>query len=461
MTLGDLFSARLNLDSQQQIIEHRGKNKNFQDLETKLNNIFYPVNDSFNYEAAQNAILSKEADDLSDIILKNADAILGGKISTVENKKYINFQTLVNSAKKAEQTIEKLRLSFADGSEASSVILNKLQDLTAILQNCKNQIDQIGQRYPNKVFKIDVKNEFTNISKILNTTRAIGSLTSIGDYLQRRGLILEEIFSRRSSNSGVKAYDDFVDSITSALADEGITGKHTGQLAQRRGGSGLFYLASMQVEGTKNKKMSVTETASRISAGELGNINSTIRYDPGSARQIKADVDINFKAPGGMNQTFKASLKNWSSIENKHLGTTSILAAVDRTSGSRLFSNAYALSLASTNAFILNQAHRMARLSILMDVITGFSQSTGYTDTLIINTGSKIKVIDPRSLINDIYGKEFIRGYNEGSLTSTGQTILNKIGIRSPGRTKIYLGNMFTYLAATKVTVMMNRQLLI
>lgn len=461
MTLGDLFSARLSLDSQQQIIEQRGKNKNFQDLEIKLNNIFYPIDNSFNYEAVQNAVLSKEADDLGDLVLKNADAILGGKISSAENKEYINFQTLVNSAEKAEQTIEKLRLSLADGSEASSAILSKLQELTMMLQNCKSQINQIGQRYPDKIFRVDVKDEFTNISKILNMTRAIGSLTSVGGYLQRRGLILEEIFGGGSSGSRVKAYDEFVNSIASALADEGITGERTGQLTQRRGGSGLFYLASMQVEGKKNKKMSITETASRISAGDLGNINSTIRYDPGSARQIKADVEINFKAPGGMNQTFKASLKNWSGIENKHLGTTSILAAIDRTGGSRLFTNAYTLSLASTNASILNQAHRIARLSILMDVVTGFSQSTGYADTLIINTGSKIRVIDPRILINEVYGREFIQGYDEENLTSTGQTVLSNIGIRSPGRTKVYLGNMFTYLAATKVTVMMNRQLLV
>ena len=156
----------------------------------------------------------------------------------------------------------------------------------------------------------------------------------------------------------------------------------------------------------------------------------------------------------------RASLKNWSSVKNKNLGTTSILSAVDRVGGSRQLTNAYGLSLGSTNESLLLQAHKMARLSILMDVIVGYSQNIGYADTLIINTGKAIKVIDPRELINENYGKDYIKGYNEKKLGQTGRKILNSIKQHSPGRTKIYLGNIFTYLAATKVTVMMDKQLL-
>lgn len=462
MTLGDLFSSRLTLSSQMDIVEKRGKNKDFKALEAKLNNIFYPSDDSFNYEAMQNAILSKEADDLGDLILQNADAILGDKISSAENKELINFSTLQHAAEKAEQTILKAQQSIIDGSASSQEITAKLNELSGILNSCKNQLSAISSRYGDKILRVNAGDkEFTNISKILNTLRAIGSLTGLGGYLQRRGLILEEILGGGSQGSRVKAYDDFVNSITQALADEGIKGVRTGQMTQRRGGSGLFYLAGIKVEGAKNKKMTVTETASRIALGELGNINSTIRYDPGSARQIKADVELNFKAPNGQEQKFKASLKNWSGIENKSLGTTSILAAIDRVGGSRLFTNAYGLSLASTSSSILRQAHKIARLSILMDIVTGYSQSTGYADTLIINTGRALKVIDPRDLINEVYGQEFIQGYNEGALEQTGQTVLQALKQRSPGRTKIYLGNIFTYLAAIKVSVMMNRQLLI
>lgn len=461
MTLGDLFSARLSISSQEQIVEQRGRNKNFKELEQKLTNIFYPEDESFNYEAMQNAVLSAEADDLADLVMTNADAILGGKISDAENKELINFSTLENAAKRAEETLRRVQDSVVKGAVNATEIMAKLAQLSTILEQGKNYIQTFNNKYNGRILRSVIGNEeFSELSKVLNQLRAIGSLTGLGGYLQRRGLILEEIFGGGGPASRVKAYDEFVDSMVQSLADAGIEGIRTGQMTQHRGGSGLFYLAGIKTDSNRTKRMTLSETARKISLGELGSINSTVRYDPGAARQIKADVEINFKASNGHNQKFKASLKNWSGIENKHLGTTSILAAVDRVGGSRQLTNAYGLSLGSTNASLLLQAHRMARLSILMDIITGFSQNSGYADTLIINTGKAIKVIDPRSLINDVYGKEFIQGYNEGELEQTGQTILKAIKQRSPGRTKIYLGNIFTYLAATKVTVMLNKQLL-
>lgn len=461
MTIGDLFSARLSISGQEQIIRQRGHNKNFKELEQKLSNIFYPEDESFNYEAMQNAVLNAEADDLVDLIMSNADAVIDGKINFTENKEFIYFSTLENAAKRAEETLHRVQEIVMSGSINSVEITNKLSQLTAILNEGKAQLQSLNSNYGGKILRAEIGDKnFSNISKTLNQLRAIGNLSSLGGYLQRRGLILEEIFGGGGSTSRVKAYDEFVDGMVQILANEGIEGIRTGQMTQRRGGSGPIYLAGIKAEGSKNKKIPLTEMASKISLGELGSINSTVKYDPGSARQIKADVEINFKTSNGHQQKFRASLKNWSGIENKHLGTTSILAAVDRVGGNRQLTNAYGLSLASTTPSLLLQAHRMARLSILMDIITGYSQNTGYADTLIINTGKAIKVIDPRELINDVYGKEFIEGYNESDLERTGQTILDNIQQRSPGRTKIYLGNIFTYLAATKVTVMMNRQLL-
>ncbi len=480
MTLGDLFSARLSISNQEQIIQSRGKNKNFVELEKKLSEIFYPEDKPFNYEAEQNDILSTEADILSteadnlvDLIIKNADAIINGKISNTESKDSINFSTLVNKAKQAEETLRKVQELVSKETINSTEVMNKLNELTKILKNCKILLQNFKSYYGNKISKAEVGSEnFTNIFKILNQMEAISNLTSLKNYSQRRGLILEEILGGGNSDSRGEKYDNFVNKMVQNLSDKGITGIRIGQSIQRRGGSGSFYLADMKIDKTKKNKEFISEIDNKISLGELGSITSTIKYNTGSARQIKADVEIIFKPQIGHIQKFKASLKNWSSLKNKNLGTTSILSAVDRVGGNRQLTNAYGLSLASNNESLLLQAHKMARLSILMDVITGYSQNIGYADTLIINTGKAIKVIDPRELINEIYGKyytddkdnikrkDYIKGYNEEKLGQTGQNILNSIKQHSPGRTKIYLGNIFTYLAATKVTVMMDRQLL-
>lgn len=461
MTLGDLFSARLSISNQEQIIQLRGKNKNFAELEKKLSEIFYPKDEPFNYEAEQNDILSTEADNLVNLIIKNADAIINGKISNTESKDSINFSTLVNKAKQAEETLRKVQGLVLKGTINSTEVRNKLNELTKILKNCKILLQNFKSYHGKKILETEVGTEnFTDIFKTLNQMRAISNLTSLGNYSQRRGLILEEILGGGSSGSKVKEYDAFVDHMVQILSDEGIIGTRIGQSVQRRGGSGSFYLADMKIDKTKKNKEFISEIDNKISLGELGSIISTIKYNTGSARQIKADVEIIFKPQTGHIQKFKASLKNWSSIKNKNLGTTSILSAVDRVGGNRQLTNAYGLSLGSTNESLLLQAHKMARLSILMDVITGYSQNIGYADTLIINTGKAIKVIDPRELINENYGKDYIKGYNEKKLGQTGRNILNSIKQHSPGRTKIYLGNIFTYLAATKVTVMMDRQLL-
>ena len=140
-------------------------------------------------------------------------------------------------------------------------------------------------------------------------------------------------------------------------------------------------------------------------------------------------------------------------MQNRDLGGTSILGAILRTSG-EASAKSYSLSMLN-NGNLLTAAHKMARLAILMDVVTGFSQKTGYADTLIIHTGSAIKVIDPTLLINEAYGKN-IQGYDEGEISQVAHNILKAMkSMRSPGRTAMYYGNIQAYLAAKKVKVLM------
>lgn len=443
MTLGSLFSGNLSLNSQLDIVRQRSTGRNYGELETKLNAIFYPTGATTNFNQEQERILDKEATLLAENIVKNANAILGEGPITVDSKKPINIKSIKNAIKSAEKTLSTLSSKLTNAKDVESTLL----ELQNIINNAKNEV----QGYTNSTsFTWNSKN-FYNFYSILNSLKSIASLSGLDVYNQNKGLILEEIFGGGASGSRSKEFNDFIDGVSNKLAENGIEGTRTGQLAQSRGG-GSVYLAKFNLD-KKSEQPKSAQIVNQIALGQLGDITSKINYNAGESRQIKMDVAINFKTSPTSTETFRASLKNWSNTHNRDLGTTSILGAILRTSGEAA-AKSYSLSMLNKGS-LLTAAHKMARLAILMDVITGFSQKTGYADTLIIHTGSAIRVIDPASLINEDYG-ENIQGYDEGEISQVAHNVLKAMkSLRSPGRTAIYYGNVQAYLAAKKVRVLM------
>lgn len=447
MTLGHLFSGNIpniSLDSQINTLRQRAKGKNYEELEKKLNEIFYPKLSNYNFSEVQETILEAEAQHLTENIIKNTEVIIGKGSIEIDRSKKLNISSIKQSIQRAENTL-KILLSKENVN---------IKDIQNSLEKLRNYINKAKEEVNNYVGNsiIESDKNFDKFYIILHKLKSIAGLSGLDNYNQNKGIILEEIFGGGASGTRSEDFNNFINSLSAELAKQGITGKRWGDSIQQRG-ENFIYVANFKTDKTRNKP-TVKQVFNQINIGNLGNITSTIKYNASAARQIKMDVLINFRSENSKStETLRASLKNWGRNTNS-LGETSILGAVLRTSGNKT-TNIYSLCLLGENN-TLTMAHRIARLSILMDIVTGFSQKEGYADTLIINTGASIKVINPISLINETYGQN-IKGYNEEEIGNVAKKILeNMESIQSPGRTKLYCGNIQAYLAAKKVEVLMN-----
>ena len=446
MTLGDLFSGNIpniSLNSQINTLRQRAKGKNYKRLEKILNKIFYPKSNIYNFSEEQEKILEDEAQHLTENIIKNAEVIIGKGSIEIDRSKILNISSIKQSIQRAENTLEILL-------SKENVDIKNIQNSLEKLRDYINKAKEAVNNYVGRSI-IESDKDFDKFYIILHKLKSIASLSGLDNYSQNKGIILEEIFGGGASGTRSENFNNFINSLSEDLAQQGITGKRWGDSIQQRG-ENFIYVANFKTDKTR-KKPTDTQIFNQIDIGNLGNISSTIKYNASAARQIKMDVSINFRPKGATTtKTFRASLKNWGG-NKRSLGETSILGAILRTSGTET-TNIYSLCLLGENN-TLTMAHRIARLSILMDIVTGFSQKEGYADTLIINTGSSIKVINPISLINESYSQN-IKGYNGEEIQGVaGKIFENMESIQSPGRTKLYCGNIQAYLAAKKVEVLM------
>lgn len=446
MTLGDLFSGNIpniSLNSQINTLRQRAKGKNYKRLEKILNKIFYPKSNNYNFSEEQEIILEEEAQHLTENIIKNADVIIGKDSIEIDRSKTLNISSIKQAIQRAENTLEILPSKKNVRIEDIQKSLEKLREY---INEAKKEVnDYVGSSI------IESDENFDRFYIILHKLKSIASLSGLDNYSQNKGIILEEIFGGGASGTRSKNFNDFINDLSEDLAGQGITGKRWGDLIQQRGENSI-YIANFKTDKTR-KKPTDKQVFNQIDIGNLGSITSTIRYNASAARQIKMDVSINFRPKNSKTtKIFRASLKNWGS-NTRSLGETSILGAILRTSDTET-TNIYSLCLLGENNTLM-MAHRIARLSILMDIVTGFSQKEGYADTLIINTGTSIKVINPISLINESYSQN-IKGYNGEEIQDVASKIFkNMESIQSPGRTKLYCGNIQAYLAAKKVEVLM------
>lgn len=447
MTLGDLFSGNIpniSLNSQINTLRQRAKGKNYKKLEKILNEIFYPKLNNYNFSKIQEEILKAEVQHLTENIIKNAEVIIGKGSIEIDRSKTLNISSIKQSIQRAENTLEIL---LSKENVDIKNIQNSLEKLRDYINKAKEEVNN----YVGSNFIIESDKNFDKFYIILNKLKSIASLSGLDNYSQNKGIILEEIFGGGASGTRSEDFNNFINSLSEKLAEQGITGKRWGDLIQQRG-ENFIYVANFKTDKTR-KKPTDKQVFNQIDIGNLGNITSTIKYNASAARQIKMDVSINFRPKNSKStKIFRASLKNWGS-NTRSLGETSILGAILRTSSNET-TNIYSLCLLGENNTLI-MAHRIARLSILMDIVTGFSQKEGYADTLIINTGASIKVINPISLINESYSQN-IKGYNGEEIQDVASKIFKNMEfIQSPGRTKLYCGNIQAYLAAKKVEVLM------
>lgn len=469
MTLGSVFGGSLSVNlnnAKQEILgtlKQRSKNKNFAQLEQDLNDYFYKQNDG---NAAQE--INSIQKQVENSLLENANEILNSiNFDSVDVKEiktdeqYMLTQTLRTVIIDLKKKIHQLQIGLNRNERSGIDVSAARKELDSLRNTVDNAVGLLKRA--NTTLGGDVNHRISgrplsNAKKYYNLLYAynkaleqnISSMKAIGD-------VFEQGIAKFASNR-----EKWVDGITNSLIDEATT-RITGGNVMGRGG-GLIELVEMRMDN----KHSSNETFNLVETSKSGDITMTTTYDTGSARQIKMDVELNIKGNnyGSDMQSFRISAKNWSRTgASGSLGETNLLSALSRSSNKqRQFSMGMLSNYADEAAF------ELGRLSIMADIAAGLSQESGYADTLVINTGSKIRVIDIGSAIEAAMEAGFnsgrgvtLYGYHYEALKQTArQTLFNGLrGKKSPGRTKLYLQLYYGYLQQVKVSMSINTNAII
>ena len=469
MTLGSVFGGTLSVSlngAKQEILgtlKKRSKNKNFEQLEKDLNDYFYKQNNGSVAQEINN--IQKQ---LGDSLIDNANDILNSidfdsiKVKDIKtNEKYMLTQTLRNVIVDLKEKIHQLQIGLNRNQKNGADVIaarEKLESLQKTIDNATRILYRAGTTLGGDINHQISGSRLSNALKYYNLLYAYNkaleqNITSMKDI----GDAFEEGIAKFASNR-----EKWVDGITESLIEE-ATAKITGGYVAGRGG-GLIELVEMRMDD----KHSSNKTFNLVETSRSGDISITTTYDTGSARQIKMDVELNIKGNkyGSDMQTFKISAKNWGRTgASGSLGETNLLSALSRSAGKQK-----QFSMGMLSNYADEAAFELGRLSIMADIASGLSQESGYADTLIVNTGSKIRVVDIGSAIEAAMEAGFnsgrgvtIYGYHYDALKQTArQTLFNGLrGKKSPGRTKLYLQLYYGYLQQIKVSMSINTNAII
>ena len=114
-------------------------------------------------------------------------------------------------------------------------------------------------------------------------------------------------------------------------------------------------------------------------------------FNPDKDRQGKMDVEFMFNTEAKQTIPFRISAKNWQTLD-RDFGETNVIYALLRSAGNESAVE-YAFAMQDKDATNLSAAHRLAKYSLLVDILMGYSQQNNYADTIVINVRNEQRVI--------------------------------------------------------------------
>lgn len=437
--------------------------QSYKELELYLKRILFPSKDNKADQELANKFMSL----LQQTYEKTTDKILTSNLTDISYKTIIRptFKDSTTTKGRHLQTIKRQRdevVKMLDSIYNSGKLREIEQIINVKLDKTIKQIllevDNLIKDYTesklesgaltgknlltDKYTKENIVQISKNLDAIYNTLSQSGAIT-MKDY----GDVLEYALALINLD---------IENTTEEVTDEMLTileQTKTGQITVDRGGIQFDAL----IPGAK-KGDSFT----------IGNLK--FNYNPsistGGKRQGKGDVTLilpdSFKSKGTQ---FKISAKNWIEIDSLHdLGRTDLLSALARSTEEQNVVDLYAFTLQTPerqHSDLLALSHKIAEISILLDIVMGASQSKGYADTLIIldrrNTEVYVRNIPEmiNSVIYKITNTLIIHGYDASSLEQYA-IIAREIALKRPkdeSQSKIYLSYMYNILKSVEVSV--------
>ena len=341
--------------------------------------------------------------------LDTAGQLIRDRFESFSHKQYIERATIDKRLKEVKKALRDLSLSSMSKIDDISIKLNQLKKQLYALQ--KITTDDKG-----RIQLLEDQNIYKQVQEMdaLYAALSIDTIVSPKDY----GDILEYTLN---------AMNEPVDNITRGMTQELINKIVVTEGSKSTGQKG----ATIKIPKPEN--LSFKDKKVYISNGK-GSFSFTYEssFNPDSVRQGKMDVKLTLPGQEAMSP-FRVSAKNWGALHD--LGETPLAYALFRSLGNSeegMYAYAYTLQ-DKNNTAAINQAHELAKLAIVADILMGYSQSGGYADTLVINYRAKRQVIvRPMQEIFDQIEKKLrslkIDGYKDG-LIQRNIASLSKIAI--------------------------------
>lgn len=413
-------------------INNKKIKSNIKNLETYLNNTFYPVNEtafSKGYQQAQQKKITDYDNSLIEVI-NNFDfntTINKNKLKVRDDQIKIAKSTLTSLKQEVEHQLDAL------GKLEKNCNLNNLEKIKDEFNIFANKINSIINtlNQENKSFYYFKSNENGAGSIISEINLIRGWLAVLNNPSNITNNEVGQVFEKAL----LKATNITVDNETDRMLNEMFKdGGHYGSKSILRGVNNTSKEESLQVS--------------------YENMGISYTYNPGAAKQGKMDVKIILN-DNNRKDEYRISAKRWSKGYGD-FGSTSIDAGITRASG---VSVAEAYKLAVLPNFLSNAtiAHDFARTALASDIIMGLNQGVqsdgGYANVLVVDTGSKIVVQDLAEITLEKIKNKKIDNYVEKEMHEMAESAYEDIKYLTSNRTNAYFLKTTSTLNKMKVTI--------
>lgn len=394
-------------------------------LEKYLNKLFYPKNtvdkklteqymnrvvqayESYTKKKLNNVNFSMD----QELTLANPEAgfkMLRERWEHLNHKEEIQRNTLETRLKKVKEMIQKL----PDLKSAIDNYDNIVEQANKLKEGLDQLIEKTGV---NKWLKLDNQDILDEVAQMDELFAALSTVTILpSDY----GDILEIALE-------LLQYDmnNITDEVVAELVENMKKGVGSTKGRSKVGTEVFISTKDFLEDNTKSKRKGYKFTID----------NLEVISNPGSGgRQGK--IDVLLELPDIVNQPFRISAKNWSSVND--FGETNLWYALSRTVSKKTALEHYMYSLAAheANGNQLKAAHDLAKMSVFLDTIMGYSQQNNYVDTLVVNDRSKRKVhvFSIRRLLQNFRDNTshiVITGYDENNVISSARLAYDRYSL--------------------------------
>lgn len=397
----------------------------YEALQKYLQGIFYPnkVKNATQQQKDINAKIRKAISEyLSDTLKKTVNdySFDQNKVNTERNiipmdkyesfshSQYIEVQTL-------ENRIQKIKIALENLSENDFVkSKGNYQEIKKELETLQEQCEQLIKNGPKgsrkvkgvEIKTIVIKGNDSLIEQLRKIDTSYQSLVYMYD-MPIPNWLLGEVFEKSLDLAFQSIdYDNFAEKL---VLDALKSQKTLGSIVDKRGSlklgmTGYKIVSQPQPGQTKNFTYEVKSPTSNKTFKIAGVFNP---------KQQKMDVELNFGNDSNIdkklrNRDFRVSAKNWQTLSGSDFGETDLGGAILR-NATLYDALTYGLQLGwfeytESDKTYEEQLHHFARLNLLLDIVMGYSQERGYTNTIIINDreNSEIKVYSIKKILDNV-----------------------------------------------------------